>query len=500
MDPKSTFIKRFGDLVALLRADPGNDAAQELALEAAAAAVADAALRIEAGVEWHVIPEEMTLKARMLARQVDAFSVAAGTSPQELQSFARALAHDVTPIPRLPNIEVELVRLLARPLDPPGGGGGGVAPGGSAGGLPAEAGINRRLGPERRQSEDRRLSSRARWQDIERRGGGDRRMSGERRLILVKDQRVTTARLLSTLSRACQTSSWEAALYTLQQLVRLAPRIPQAERRAFGIQVRRAVPRPVLEALVGLTERDPAVRSLGAEVFRWIGLDAVEVILDRLREGEALEVRLYFYDIVGRIPAAYRLVTPMLRGHRSHEVRHGAALLGRLGLPGAVKLLRPLLDHPDELVRLAAVCALGELHAGPSADGLRDALRHRSPGMRAAAAAAITQWRSGVLALLVAAALEKERDRDTWHAMVSALGRIGTPDACAALARIALTRRSLLRLRGYTTEQRLAAVTALGLADTTAGHATLERLARDNEAVVSYAADRVLQAEALRVG
>jgi hypothetical protein len=79
MDPKSTFIKRFGDLVALLRADPGNDAAQELALEAAAAAVADAALRIEAGVEWHVIPNEMTLKARMLARQVDAFSVAAGT-------------------------------------------------------------------------------------------------------------------------------------------------------------------------------------------------------------------------------------------------------------------------------------------------------------------------------------------------------------------------------------------------------------------------------------
>ena len=56
MDSKSTFIKRFGDLVALLRADPGNDAAQELALAAAAAAVADSPLRIEAGVEWHTIP------------------------------------------------------------------------------------------------------------------------------------------------------------------------------------------------------------------------------------------------------------------------------------------------------------------------------------------------------------------------------------------------------------------------------------------------------------
>jgi HEAT repeat protein len=319
-------------------------------------------------------------------------------------------------------------------------------------------------------------------------------------VILVKDQRATAARLLSTLSRACQTSSWEAALYTLQQLVRLAPQVPQAERRAFGIQVRRAVPRPVLEALVGLAERDPVVRSQAAEAFRWIGLDAVEVILDRLREGEALEARVYFYDVVGRIPAAYRLVTPMLRSHLVHEVRHGAALLGRLGLPDGVRLLRPLLEHPDEMVRLAAVRALGELHAGASADGLRDALRHRSHVMRTAAAEAITEWRGGALAVLLAAALEKERDRETWQTMVSALGRIGTPDACAMLARIALSKRSLLRLRGYTTGQRLAAVTALGLADTPAGHAALQRLVRDDGGVVSYAADRVLQAEALRVG
>lgn len=500
MDSKSTFIKRFGDLVALLRADPGNDAAQDLALAAAAAAVADSPLRIEAGVEWHTIPSEMTLKARMLARQVESFSVAAGTPSEELQSFARALAHDVTPIPTLPNIEVERVRLLARPVDPPGGGGGGLAPGGSAGGLPAETGINRRLGAERRRGDDRRHSTRARWSDLERRRGGDRRVTGERRLFLVKDQRTTSARLQSTLAQACQTSDWEAALHTLYLLVRLAPRVPQAERRAFSVQVRRAVPRPVLEALVGLTERDYVVRDQAAEVFRWIGLDAVEVILDRLREGEALEVRVYFYGVVGRIPSAYRLVTPMLRSSLSHEVRHGAAMLGRLGLPEAVKLLRPLLDHPDELVRHEGVRALGELHAGPSADALREALRHRSPHLRAAAAAAITEWRGGALAMVLAAALEKERDRETWQAMVTALGRIGTPEACAALATIALTKRSLLRLRGFTTGQRLAAVTALGLADTPAGHATLQRLVRDDEGVVSYAADRVLQAEGLRVG
>lgn len=48
MDAKSTFVKRFGDLVALLRADPGNDAAQDLALTAACAAVEAEAIEVEA--------------------------------------------------------------------------------------------------------------------------------------------------------------------------------------------------------------------------------------------------------------------------------------------------------------------------------------------------------------------------------------------------------------------------------------------------------------------
>jgi len=46
VDPKSTFVKRFGDLIALLRVDPGNDAAQDLALAAAADVVETEPLEI----------------------------------------------------------------------------------------------------------------------------------------------------------------------------------------------------------------------------------------------------------------------------------------------------------------------------------------------------------------------------------------------------------------------------------------------------------------------
>ena len=39
VEANSTFVKRFGDLVSMLRADPGNDAAQDLALATSVAAV-----------------------------------------------------------------------------------------------------------------------------------------------------------------------------------------------------------------------------------------------------------------------------------------------------------------------------------------------------------------------------------------------------------------------------------------------------------------------------
>jgi hypothetical protein len=115
LDLDTDFVKRFGDLVALLRADPGNDAAQDLALSAAASAVARTPVEVDASNPAAGSAEGLGLRARMIARQVDRLRVAAGAEPFELQALARALAHDVTPIPVTPHVQVELTRLLAPP-------------------------------------------------------------------------------------------------------------------------------------------------------------------------------------------------------------------------------------------------------------------------------------------------------------------------------------------------------------------------------------------------
>ena len=497
MDPTATFIKRFGDLVTLLRVDPGNDAAQDLALSAAAAAVQTVPVELEAGIAWSQIPDDMPLKARMLARQVDRLRIEAGADPDELQALARALAHDVTPLPVTPNITVELVRLLAPPSRRPPVRRLRVR----AAARMAKACLRSGGSPsERRQFEERRHQTHGRFRGVERRRGVDRRSTGERRLHLVQDQQAQIARLRDALAWASRTEAWEEALNAAHGLARLAPRVPEVERRMFGIEVRRGIPRGTIDGILEVAEDDLGLRSAAADVLRWIGLDAVEALLDRLRRGEALGVRVFVYDVLGGMPEAYRMVRPMLRSADPREVRHGAAILARLGVPDAVGLLSALVEHPDELVRAAALHALGDLHWLPVAFPLRDALRHPSARTRAAAGQAVSSWRGGELAALLVTAVKDERDRDTWQGMVAALGSIGNADACAALAEIALTGRSLLRRSGYSTGQRLAAVAALGLAGSVHGVTTLQRLARDGDGVVGYAADRMLQAEGRRAG
>lgn len=98
-----------------MRVEPGNDAAQDLALTAAARAVAGAPAEVDASSEQAGSPEGLGLRARMIARQVDRIRVAAGAEPHELQAVARALAHDLTPIPVTPHVQVEHLRLLSPP-------------------------------------------------------------------------------------------------------------------------------------------------------------------------------------------------------------------------------------------------------------------------------------------------------------------------------------------------------------------------------------------------
>ena len=469
--------------------DPGNDAAQDLALTAAAAAVESEPVEVEAGIQWSIVPDELTLKSRLLARQVEVVRVAAGADPHELLALARALSHDATPIPSSPKVRVDMVRPIDPP-EPPTAGATSVGP-------PASS---RSGSPERRARRERRRPDRSSYHGIERRRGGSRRGRGERRVQLLREHQEAIARLRTALAEGLRTAAWETVLDAAVALVRLAPKLPSRDRRLYGIQLRRAVPASAITALLDAAEQRTDLRADTAELLRWIGLDAAEVVLQRLLDRAAPGTPRLYYDVLRGMPDAYRLVVPLLSSPDAHEVRHGAALLGRLGQPQGVARLAPLVAHPDVRVRAAAVRGVGRIHRGPAAEPLREALHHPDPRTRATAAEAIAEWRAGALALLLVARLPIERDPDVWQAMVRALGTIGTPESCAALAGVAGARRTLFRREGYETGQRLAAVRALGLTGSDPAHAALQRLASAGDAPVREAAGRILDRERRRAG
>jgi hypothetical protein len=469
VNPQATFLRRFGDLVALLRGDPGNDAAQDLALTAVGTAVAHGPVRVEVGVEKSEPPEPLSLQARLLARRVDSIEVSPDVDLSDLLTLARALAHDTMVLPASPHIRVALIPPLSRddpesPSAPPSSN---------------VAARKSRRPVERRARGDRRCALQSRWPGVERRRRADRRLHGERRLVVVENLWAEAAQSYENLAHASRHGVPEQILDAAHRLARLAPRVPQAERRVILAQVRQVLRRPGIDVLIDRAERDPALRLVAGEVFRWLGLDAAEAMIDRLRASPVLGPRGFLLAALGRMPEAYPLVAPLLRSGQPHEIRYGAMLAVRLDRAEAAPLLKTHLDHPDEEVRVAVVQALGHLHHARVADALRATLQHPSPTTRSAAADAIVDWRAGALGVLLGAALETERNRRVWNALVEALGRIGSSSACATLAAVALRRRSLFRRHGYTRDQRLAAVAALARAKTPVALTTLQRLATE---------------------
>ncbi len=470
----------------LLRADPSNDAAQDLALTAVGAAITHGSVRIDAETESRADPDAvsnpLSLASRLQARRIDRIEVASGADLGELLALARALAHDSTPLRSSPNIRVKpLPEATQDDPDPPF----------SSSSAPGTA--DRRHRTDRRGGAERRRSLVPRWPGGDRRRVWDRRVSGERRLHLAKEVQGEAARLHDELRRAISGRAWEAAIHVALGVIRLTPRVTHVERGTFSLRAQQLFARPVIDEIIAVAERDPVVQAPAVDVLCWLGLPAAEAMLDRLISSPVLGPRAFLLEAAGRMPEAYRLVPPLLRSSYPLSIRYGALLAERLARPEAGALLIPHLDHPDEEIRVVVLQALGQLHHAPIADALRGALEHPSPGTRTAAAAAIARWRAGTLGLVLGAAAEREHDRVVWNALVEALGTIGSLSACTSLAAIASRHPSLVPSRGLSRDQRLIAVAALARTQTAVALETLRRLAQEADPDVRASAAGLLK-------
>ncbi|HEV8124055.1 MAG TPA: HEAT repeat domain-containing protein [Gemmatimonadales bacterium] len=451
------FADPFGRLVLLLRLEPANVPAQKEALRQAMTVLRTGTLRLETGFESSDLPDDTTLKGRLLSRRVEVIHFEAGASPSDVLFVARALAQDQAPLIGSPDIVIEL--------------------------LPESAPTGPRY-PSAPQGFFSVLDSS---------NAGTETPSGRTRTVTGPvDESQNLARAFQA---AAAQSYWAEALHAAQALVSLAFRFPEHERRGYQLSLRRLFNRKVLSELIVYALKANEEQRRVLEVLREGGPDAIELAIEHVASAEAVGPRRFLYDFLAQKPEAYFLLLPLLESSNVHTICHGVDLLGRIGVVDAIRPLRRLAEHPDPRVRQSVVQALARFREHGVIEPLRKALSDQSPGVRASAAHAIADRNSNGLAMPLLVALESEKDAATWRELVLALGRIDSAEAAGALVAMALDRKALLKSGGRPTAQRLIAVESL----VAAGHPNairgLERVAREADGAVGTAAQEGLSSQ-----
>jgi len=268
-------------------------------------------------------------------------------------------------------------------------------------------------------------------------------------------------------------------------------------------------------ALQVLNEVDRDRELIGAELTAALaGLDT-EVIADRFDEGEASDhnrfaaftVALgtpavgFCVDIMARTAKARaraaavtalcylcaeepELLAPWLADSRWEVVRNVVFVLGHIGGPAVVPLLRAVARHPEPRVRRQLVQALGSVPSAERNPLLIEQLDVRDAQLLAATLTMLTREKDPCVARAILALIESpdfdSRDENNQRALFGALGDIADTPAVPAL-------EALLHKGGWfarRTFQRLAAARTLGRIGTPEAMAALEAGARArNEAV-----------------
>ena len=227
--------------------------------------------------------------------------------------------------------------------------------------------------------------------------------------IAALDRLLPTAkdpRLLETIDRAALALSERALLERLVH--RLGePRVPPEEREA------------VVAAVAAL-----ASLSMG------LVLDAFLSVPVDLRAPYRGAVR----------KAADRALEPLqgkLADQDPQVVAAAAEFVGLTGSPQAVTLLIPLLRHPSEFVREAALLGLAEAGGREIARPAMPALKDESVAVRAAAARAVAAGGDPTSSTVLIRRVEQEPDEGVQAELLRAIGRLGAREALEVLARYA---------------------------------------------------------------
>jgi HEAT repeat protein len=188
----------------------------------------------------------------------------------------------------------------------------------------------------------------------------------------------------------------------------------------------------------------------------------------------------------------------MLATNQWNVVRDIAELAGELRLDDVVPALGKLLAHYEPQVRLTAVVALARIGTSATVDLLRRTLTEGGRETRLLVAGGIGGLHARALAMPLLSLAQNEADAEVKAEFYRALGRIGSPEAVAALVTAAQPGGRLFGRRGAA--PRIVAVEGLKTAGGPAARRALDALRNDADKDVRDAVVRALSVLVGRAG
>lgn len=261
-------------------------------------------------------------------------------------------------------------------------------------------------------------------------------------------------------------------------------------KHAFVVALRRLSKPALLRAVAGLVVKHPEHKQSAYEVLRATGEDGAEALIEQVAQARTADERKALIEVLVELEDAVPALIRMLGDSRWFVVRNAADLLGEMVATKAESALVGLLRHADDRVRRAATNALLKLGTPDAVKGVYEAMNDESPEVRMQVASAISTRKDTKTSATLIRAMDGESDGDVQLAMISALGKVATPDAVQKLVKVAEADGGFFRKKD--SSMRVAAVLALGEAKTPAALNALKQLAGDKDREVRETAARAL--------
>lgn len=204
-------------------------------------------------------------------------------------------------------------------------------------------------------------------------------------------------------------------------------------KRTFTLAFRRVAKAAPLRGVAALLPLRPELRDRHVAILTRAGEEGADAVIEMISQAQTAEDRRTYFDVLLRLNAGIPALLHMLGDPRWFVARNAAELLGEMGASEAEHPLVGMLHHADDRVRRAATESLLRLNTPGSVAAVEAVAQQGVPAVRAGAIAALAKRRDANTAATLVRALDAEGDEEVQLVLLTALGKVGSPDAIERL-------------------------------------------------------------------